>query len=253
MSQYSFNLDNPQERLTARRVLDAVDPMNVQTGETFQSVANDVQSEGNRNVEYTDSDLQQIFEENDKLKQQIKELEGEHKKDLERINEFRSKLSDKDGEVKKWNDCARSYEKQTKEKDSQIASLKEEVTKITNERDSLQRRLESYEPSLIGADGEEQYFKISDSGCLTQTYSVDAPYKAKVSSNGKASYQFNTEKGPCQDACNNRDQYIRPFCDIEEEFPDATSVRPSTWGKAELNSNDELKIIVRAKVKLVKL
>jgi hypothetical protein len=83
---------------------------------------------------------------------------------------------------------------------------------------------------------------------------VDAPYKAKVSSSGEASYQFNTEKGPCKDACNDKKKYLLPYCDIEEDLADATGIRPSTWGKAEFKSNtDELVIISKAKVKLVRI
>jgi hypothetical protein len=264
MSQYSFNLDDHRERLTARKVLDAIEPVQTQAYGFDQRNSYGQQSRYSQNVRYSDADYQQMSAKNKELQQQNKDLEDKLKTDADQIAKLQKSIEEKDAELKEWNDMASSLDAQNKVKDQEIVSLKDEISRLRTDRNSieqklnsrisdLQRRIESYEPSFVGTDGEEQYFAISDNGYLTQTNSVDAPYKAKVFSSGKASYQFNTEKGPCQDACNNKRKYLLPFCDIEEDLADATGIRPSTWGEAVYNSNTgDLTITSKAKVKLVR-
>lgn len=217
MSQYSFNLDDDKECLTARKVLDVIQSQ-------FKSSEN-IQS----NASYRE--CQQCIE----LRKKTQDVDRQ-------IDEYKSIIKSKDEEIESL-----------RVKKDELLSLKEEKEcQLQDQIMTLQKRLNAYEPSCAEADGEDQYYNISG-GILIQTNSVDAPYIAKISSQGKASFHFNVEKGPCKQACDSKDEFILPFCEIVEEQPDANDIRLDKWGEATSNNSGELSVITKAKVKLVKL
>lgn len=264
MSQYSFNLDDQKELSTARKVLDAIDSMKSQTTNTqFKNEFWGNQNRSSQNdFRQQSQEYQQCLAENKKLKEELQSITNQKETDTVKINDLITEITKKTEEVNKLAELVNSSDISIKRKNAEIEALNKELYRLQDQKNAierqlqtkiqeLQRRLDAYEPSFAGADGEEQYYNISN-GILTQTNSVDAPYKARIFSNGKASFQFNVDKGPCKEACNYKDKFILPFCEIEEEQLQSNCIRPGQWGEALYNSAGDLSVIIKAKVKLIR-
>ncbi len=148
------------------------------------------------------------------------------------------------------------YERKLAEAEAKISELRKEKEdserKLGAQIEDLKKQLYKYKPIGVGNGENVSYFDVKN-GQLVLTNDDKAPYQANIISSDKASYQFNDEKGPCKEACRDKERMIKPFCEIEDDKDGATEIHISEWGEATYDAIrcQITKIVKKAKVKLI--
>lgn len=278
MAQYSFDPSNNRERADVIKFLKALDPNAFM--ESSSNRGRDVQvpydclarqiaelQQKNGSLSEENSTLQsQIKEKTQSLKQYadnaakvdlvIKEKETKIEEQTAVIDHLNNQIHERETKIKEMEQTCTALINETEEKHNvEIQKRDDEITRIQNKLNEikselegqievLKKRLEIYEPK--GAEvGEEMLFTIDDfssSPTLIRTNASEAPFKVRVVAGNEVRFQFNTEKGPSIKACEERDKYLLPFCDIIEEEENSTAIRMGEWGIAKLSPSGDIRI-----------
>lgn len=181
-------------------------------------------------IQAKNSSIETLKEENKSLQSQLEEAQQYVKKIEKMLDEEREKFRKLEQNT--------VYERRT---------LELEIEK-------LKGKIEMYEPNIGIRFGEDQFYNISGT-VLVQTMDDKAPYIAKMQSDGNSYiFQFNNNKGPVVQACENKDEMLKPFCRIIGEIPDgANSIGWDKWGTAKSTPSGDLKVEIPAQIKLTKV
>lgn len=213
--------------------------------------------------------ISQLESEKRELEQDIKRYNKEVQKNQQEIQTKNSSIETLKEENKNLQSLLEEAQQHVKEsEDNCMKMLAEEQEKyrklkqnteyerrtLEREIEKLKGKIEMYEPNIGIRFGEDQFYNISGT-VLVQTMDDKAPYIAKMQSDGNSYiFQFNKNKGPVVQACENRDEMLNPFCMIIGEIPDgANSIGWGTWGTAKSTPSGDLKVEIPAQIKLTKV
>lgn len=269
--QVTFQLDNSRERADMAKYINAIDASQYQYGNRQAQ-----SSFGRQGTEYQDAQkVKDLEKTNKELQEDIKRHLQNNIKNEERIKKLQEELEtlrkENENKIKDAEENKKLYEEacddnkkmkaefelKLQEKDAELEReinrvidfRKGEEKKLQYKIDELQKQLEIYNPSLnMRTNAETSYYKV-DGNMLIETNIKDAPYMAQSMGDNKYRFQFNFEKGPIQEACANRGNFLLPFCDIIEETENPSIIRPAEWGTATMIGG-ELKVETKAKIKL---
>lgn len=271
--QVTFQLDNSRERADMAKYINAIETSqylygNRQTQSSFgrqDTVSQDVAKvkELEKDNKALQEDIKRHQQNNIKNEERIKKLqeeldtlraENENKiKEAEDNKKLFEKASD---DNKKMKD---NYERKLQQKDDELKTeirrvedSREEIVKKLKEKISeLQKQLEVWNPSINTEGSTGQMFYLVDGDSLKRTMDDAALYVAHSEGNNIYKFQFNLKKGPIREAFLNKETDILPFCEIIAggDLESVGRIEPIELGQAVM-SNDELKVINKAKIKL---
>lgn len=269
--QVTFQLDNSRERADMAKYINAIEASQYPYGSrqaqsSFDRLGTESQDatkmkELEKESKALQEDIKRHQQNNIKNEERIKKLQeelealrAENENKIHEAEEYKNLFEEACKENEK---LKAEYESKLQEKD---AELKCEINRVIDFRegkekklqdkiDELQKQLEIYNPSLnMRTSAETSYYKV-DGNMLTETNMKDAPYKAQSMGDNKYMFQFNFEKGPVQEACANKGNFLLPFCEIIEETENPCVIRPVEWGTATMIGGD-LRVETKAKIKL---
>ena len=271
--QVTFQLDNSRERADMAKYINAIEASQYPYGSRqAQTVYNRQMADSQDSVK-----LKELEKEKKELLEEIERYRKQTEKDARALDKFQqeSEVLKKENEKKTkeaeeaWKlaeetekNSARmkaEYERLLQQKDDElkreikrVVDFRDEKDKKLNEKISeLQKQLEVWNPSINTEGSTGQMFYTVDGDSLIRTMDDAALYVAHSTGNNMYKFQFNCKKGPIREAFLNKDTDILPFCEIVSggDLESVGRIEPVELGQAVM-SNDELKVINKAKIKL---
>ena len=186
----------------------------------------------------------------EKLREEKETIEGLAQEAEKTANDLKVTLKNyKEGAEKKHKDQIREMDNLLRNKEEELNKKHYEETKqLQNEIIDIRKKLEKYEVPT-GTTGDTKYFDINDNR-LSDTLSDDVPYVGEVLLDGKISYQFNIDKGKVQEAIQNRETILEPFCEIVSSIEEGNAIQLAGRGLLRENGGT-YDIIKKAKIKIV--
>lgn len=271
--QVTFLLDNSRERADMAKVINAFEASQYPYGNR-QAQSSFVR----QGIESQDAaKVKGLEKENKELQEDIKRHQQNNIKNEEKIKKLQEELdtlrAENEIKIKEAEDNKKLFEEACEEnkkmkddynrmlqqKDNE---LKAEIRKVVNFRDEkekelhekineLQKQLEVWNPSINSEGSTGQMFYTVGGDSLIRTMDDSALYVAHSAGNNIYKFQFNCKKGPIREAFLNKDKDILPFCEIVSggDLESVGRIEPVELGRAVM-SNDDLKVIIKAKIKL---
>ena len=271
--QVTFQLDNARERADMAKYINAIEESqfpngNKQTRSPYDRQIADIQDPARvKELEKENKELQEDInrhqQNNIKNEEKIKKLneeldalrdENEHK--IIEAEENKKLFEEACKENEKMKD---KYDRMLQQKDNElkaeirrVVAFRDEKEKKLNEKiTELQKQLEVWNPSINTEGSTGQMFYTVDGDSLIRTMDDAALYVAHSAGNNMYKFQFNCKKGPIREAFLNKEADILPFCEIVVggDLESVGRIEPVELGQAVM-SNDELRVINKAKIKL---
>lgn len=262
MTELKFSLEDHRDRSMVRRILAVIDPAeepahnNAVTGSSLEISSTQIGRDDSKGFGFPQQGNHTSYSGYQNIRYETRSQFGsettfnaelvKRTKEVERLNDA---IQEKDTEINELQKAAEQSRNDIETKNQEIDKLKASNTELEAKVKELQNRLNEYEPAGI-SEHEKGYYNIKEAGILTPTLDSNAPYIVAINSEGNISFKFNSESGPCKDACSKKNEMINPFCEIIEECTDANSIGTVKWGDAKGVMGEDIEVIVKSKVKL---
>jgi len=271
--QVTFQLDNARERADMAKYISAIEGNQYLNGNRQpqppygRQIAESPDFARVKELEKEKKDLQELINKHqqnnikneDKIKKLQAELDtllGENEKNIKEAEDykklFEEACEDNKKKDEKYNHMLQQKDKERQDEIIRVVSLRDEREKKLNEKISeLQKQLEVWNPSINTEGSMGQMFYTVDGDSLIRTNDDAALYIAHSVGNNLYKFQFNCKKGPIREAFLKKETDILPFCKIVAggDLESVGRIEPVELGQAVM-SNDDLKVIVKAKIKL---
>lgn len=271
--QVTFQLDNSRERAEMTKYINAIEASQYPHENRQEQTSDDIQVVGI----YDSPRVKELENEKKKLQEEIKKHQQNNVKNEERIRKLQEELDavrdENEKKIKEAEENKKLFEeacedtKKMKEKYEHMLQQKDEereaeikrVVDFRDEKDkelnakicALQKQLEVWNPSINTEGSTGQKFYLVNGDSLIRTNDDTALYVAHSAGDNMYKFQFNCKKGPIREAFLNKEKDILPFCDIIAggELESVGRIEPVELGQAVM-SNEDLKVIIKAKIKL---
>lgn len=271
--QVTFQLDNARERADMAKYISAIE------GNQYLNGNRQMQTQYGRQIAESQdvARVKELEKEKKELQEEIKLHQQNNIKNEDKIKKLQTELDIlRDENVKKIKEAEdnkklfeeaceenrkmkESYDRMLQQKDNElqaeirrVVDFRDEREKKLNEKISeLQKQLEVWNPSINTEGSMGQMFYTVDGDSLIRTMDDAALYVAHSAGDNMYKFQFNCKKGPIREAFLNKETDILPFCEIVAggDLESVGRIEPVELGQAVM-SNEDLKVIMKARIKL---